>query len=243
MPDATNGPSLLTPAQAAEFAARGFAIVPDVLSAQECATVIGAAHDLEGPKGGSFKPVMQPHRQNPVFLQTLAHARLVNIIAQLVGGAPAGLQSEMFFCCPGTRGFTAHQDNFFVRGERNKFVSAWIPLVDVTSQKGSLFVYPGSHEMGLLPVRETHLAATAHQDVDGYSRETVFPDNYVPTVEHLSAPAGAAVLLNGDLVHGSNANTSDKFRYVLLCTYIRAGSSFNPGRHAKRSEIPLRQIP
>lgn len=240
MPDTAKNEQPLTVAQSAEFAVRGFTIVPGVLSSADCAAVIAAAHDLDGAKAGSFKPVMQPHRENPVFLKTLAHARLVDIIAQLVGGEPAGLQSEMFFCRPGTRGFTAHQDNFFVRGERNKFVSAWIPLVAVTPQMGSLFVYPGSHEFGLLPVRETHLPATADQDADGYSRETVFPEGYTPKAEDLSAPAGAAVLLDGDLVHGSNANMSDNFRYVLLCTYIRAGSSFNPGRHAKRSEIRFR---
>ncbi len=236
----SKGQNPLSDAQVAEFAARGYAIVPGVLSAAECAAVIAAAQELEGPKTGSFKPVMQPHRQHDVFLATLAHPRLANIVAQLVGGEPAALQSEMFFCKPGTRGFTAHQDNFFVRGERGKFVSAWIPLVDVTPRMGSLFMFPGSQELGLLPIRETHLPATADQDVDGYSREAVFPAGYEAQAEDLSAPAGAAVLLDGDLVHGSNPNMSDKFRYVLLCTYIRAGSSFNPGRHAKRSEIPLR---
>jgi len=239
MPDTIKNPQPLSPAQMAAFAAQGFTVVPDVLSPADCAAVIAAAEGLDSRKSGSFKPVFQPHRESQVFLDTLAHPRLVPMIAQLVGGQPAGLQTQMFFSPGGTRGFTAHQDNFFVRGERGRFVSAWIPLVDVTADMGSLFVYPGSHRLGLLPVRQTNLPVTSEQDVNGYAQECIFPESYVPAPQDLPVPAGAAVMLDGDLVHGSNANLTDRRRYVLLCTYIQAGASFYAGRTAKRSEVKL----
>jgi len=225
--------------QLAEYHSRGFLIVPNLLTKVECGEVISQAMEMVGPQEGSFKPVMQPHRERALFLRMLAHPALVACVQQIVGGEASGLQTEMFFCRPGTRGFTAHQDNFFVRGEPEHFVSAWLPLVDVTPDMGGLFAYGASHKLGLLEVRETGLAATPDQDVDGYSREVVLPRDFSSEAESLSATAGSAIFLHGNVVHGSYSNNTSRFRYVLLCTYIRKGSSFNPGRHARRSEIEL----
>jgi len=232
-------PHPLDTAQLAEFHSRGFLIVRDLFTKMECEEVVAAAMDLAGPKSGSFKPVMQPHREKPFFLKPLANLNMVRVVEQIVGGEASGLQTEMFFCRPGTLGFTSHQDNFFVGAAPEHFVSAWIPLVDVTPEMGGLFVYPGSQRLGMLPVRETGLPATPDQDVDGYSREAVLPEDFAGAAEGLSVPAGSAVFLHGHLVHGSYSNHTAKFRHVLLCTYIRKGAAFSPGRHARRSEVAL----
>lgn len=220
-----------------EFEAAGVAIVENVLTPAECSEAIRVACLLSAPQGGSYKPVMQPHRENELFRRLLSHPNLLKLAEAFVHGEPAGLQTEMFFCKPGTWGFAPHQDNYFVRSEPRAFVSAWIPLVDVTPEMGGLYVYRGSHRHGLLPVRNTNLPETDDQDVNGYSRAAVLPKEFVGREQHLSAPAGSAIMLHGDLVHGSNDNVSSNFRYVLLCTYIRAGTTFNPGQHAKRCEI------
>ncbi|MBY0509487.1 MAG: phytanoyl-CoA dioxygenase family protein [Rhodospirillaceae bacterium] len=225
----------------AEFRSRGFSIFEDVLSAQECGRLVEAGHALVEAGHGSFMPIMQPHRKDSLFMATLAHEKLLDIVEKLVGGDPAGLQTEFFFCKPGIPGFAEHQDNFYVRGEPDRFVSAWIALVDISPDMGGLFVYPESHRLNILPVRDTGLEPVGGQDLNAYARAVVMPGDFKGQPESLEVRAGSAVFLHGNLVHGSHRNVSEKFRYALLCTYIRAGSSFNPGNIAKRTEIPLKR--
>ena len=49
------------------------------------------------------------------------------------------------------------------------------------------------------------------------------------------------MLIHGNVVHSSNDNTStDRFRHVLLMTYVREGVSYRPGFSAARSAFDLR---
>lgn len=215
----------------------GYHIEHNVFTPAECDIVIEAAYELEEAKKGVFRPCMMPHRQHPIFLQALQKSKIVALIAAAVGGKPAGIQTEFFYCKPGTRGFSLHQDNFYVEAEYGVFASAWSPLVDTTQQNGGLIIYPGSHKEGGLPTRKLNLNADAGQDPNANNEETVVPEKYHAV--SVSIPQGAALLIHGHLVHGSNSNQSDQARHVLLSTYIKSGSAFRAGNHAKRAEVEL----
>ncbi len=215
----------------------GFHIEYNALTAQECDALIAAGKDLENAKNGTFRPQMMPHRSDPRFLQALKIPKIKNIIEMLVGGTPAGLQTEFFFCKPGTRGFSMHQDNFYVEAPYGVFASAWIALTDTYKEKGGLIVYPGTHKEGQLATRKLSLPPDAGQDPNANNEETIIPEKYKPI--YPSVPKGAALFIHGHLVHSSGANTTSEFRYVLLNTYIRAGEPFRPGRHAQRAEVAL----
>jgi phytanoyl-CoA hydroxylase len=130
-----------------------------------------------------------------------------------------------------------HQDNFYVEANYGIFASAWIALTDTCQEKGGLIVYPGSHKEGALPVRKLNLALESSQDPNANNEETIVPPQYIKT--HVSVPRGAALFIHGHLVHGSNTNSTDQWRYVLLNTYIKRGESFRPGNYAKRAEVIL----
>lgn len=216
----------------------GYHIEENVFSNQECEALIKAALNLNEAKQNIFRPCMMPHRQNPLFIEAMKKPALVNPMAAMIGGEPAGLQSEFFYCKPGTRGFSLHQDNFYVEAEYGVFASTWIALTDTYFEKGGLIIYPESHKEGALPVRKLNLSQDSSQDPNANNEETVVPPHY--SLHNVAIPKGAALFIHGHLVHGSNPNQTDEWRYVLLNTYIKAGEKFRAGHYAKREEVTLR---
>ncbi len=215
----------------------GFHIEPNVLSDEQCAELIEAGLKLENAKNGTFRPQMMPHRQDEIFLTAMKTPIIAQIMGKLVNGKPVGLQTEFFYCKPGTRGFSLHQDNFYVEADYGVFASAWIALTDTYEEKGGLIVYPGSHKEGALPVQKLNMGSDASQDPNANNEETVVPPQYQKL--NAKVPKGASLFLHGHLVHGSNMNKTDLWRYVILNTYIRKGEKFRPGNYAKRAEQSL----
>jgi ectoine hydroxylase-related dioxygenase (phytanoyl-CoA dioxygenase family) len=215
----------------------GYHIEENIFSDAECEELIVASQDLENAKNGSFRPQMMPHRSSPVYLKALSHTKIITLINALVGGKAAGLQTEFFYGKPSVRGFSLHQDNFFVQAPLGAFASAWVALTDTYPEKGGLIVYPGSHHEGLLPVRKLNLDIDNAQDPNANNEETIVPPQYQAV--NASVPKGAGLFLHGCLVHGSNSNRTDEWRYVLLNTYIREGESFRAGNYARREAITL----
>ena len=216
---------------------QGYHIEENIFSEAECQALINTAEELENAKNKTFRPQMMPHRQHDLYLNALRHTRLVNIMDKFVNGQAMGLQTEFFFCQPGTRGFSLHQDNFFVEAPYNAFASAWIALTDTYPEKGGLIVYPGSHHEGTLPVSKLNLNKDSGQDPNANNEETIVPDKYSRV--NVMVPKGAALFIHGHLVHGSNPNRTQEWRYVLLNTYIRKDAPFRKGNYANREAIEL----
>lgn len=215
----------------------GYWIEPDVFTSAECNYLVNAASMLDNSQNGSFRPQMMPHKHDAKFMWALKHQIIISNIEQAVGGIASGLQTEFFYCKPGTKGFSLHQDNFFVQAPAGAFASAWIALTDTTPAKGGLIIYPGTHKLGLLPVRDLESKEDVGQDPNANKTECIVPEGYAQC--DLSIPKGAAVIIEGHLVHGSHSNTTHEWRYVLLNTYIRKGTSFRPGKYAQREAIDL----
>ncbi len=220
---------------------RGYHIEPEVFSAAECQRLIAAGKDLAAKGDGTFRPLMSPHRVDALFLRTMADKRLTTIIQQLCGGAVHGLQSELFFGWPGTPGFAAHQDNFFVEAPEGAFVSAWTALVDVSPANGGLVMYPGSHRYGVLPVEKLSGPVSPNQDPNAGAQRSILPEGHAAGVD-LYISQGSVIFLHSLVVHSSHDNGSDKWRHALLNTYIRQGAPFRSGNYARRSPIDLSTV-
>ncbi len=215
----------------------GYHIEENIFSDAECAALIEASKDLDSAKEGTYRPQMMPHRHNDIYLAAMRKPTLVTILNKLVDGQAVGLQTEFFYARPSVRGFSLHQDNFFVQAPRGAFASAWIALTDTYPEKGGLIVYPGSHKEGQLPIRKLNLDKDAGQDPNANNEETIVPPQYKRM--DVSVPKGAAIFIHGHLVHGSNANRTTEWRYVLLNTYLRKGEYFRPGNYAQREAVEL----
>jgi len=214
----------------------GYHVEPNLWAAQECDNLIEAAKSLPTYQDGSFKSFLQAHRVEPKFLAALKNPRIVQILELLVNGKVSAIQSQFFFCRPGTRGFVRHQDNYYVQSSWDGFASAWSALTDVDPGNGGLVVYPKVHLEPILPVEPVAYPDSSSGDPNTVSQQTVLPDRYESV--DLYVPKGAVVFLHGHNVHKSHNNTTqDRFRQALLMTYIRQGEKFRPGFAAQRAEV------
>ena len=213
-------------------------MVEGLFSSEECLAIQRIAERLPSFQSGSLLPVMNPHREQPELIATMSDERVVSVVQRLMDGTPVGLQTQYFFCRPGTRGFSAHQDNYYVRAEKDKFVSAWLALEDVKAENGALVVQPGSHREPVLEVREIQQPSNFGQDPHHNSQECVV-DTHYPKVS-VAVRQGGVVFLHSHLIHSSNDNTTtDKFRRALLMTYLAKGAAFRPGFIAQRQTFAL----
>ncbi len=215
----------------------GYWIEPDVFTPEECDALVAASRALENFQNGTCRPAMMPHRVDEIYLRALRNPRIVRSIAATVDGTPVGLQTEFFYCKPGTRGFSLHQDNFYAEAPVGAYVSAWVALTDVYPEKGGLIVYPGTHKEGVLPTQKIDVEKDAGQDPNASNEICLVPEQYKPIVPQVRK--GSALYIHGCLVHGSNQNQTDEWRHVLLMTYLLEGQPFRAGNYAKRTPIPV----
>lgn len=218
------------------FDTNGYFIERDVLDQTDCTQLINEAHNLV-EDGFNLPPLIMPHRSSKLFLHQLRNQKLTLIMSKLLGGDISGLQSQFFFSKPGTKGFSSHQDNFFVEAKQNVFGSIWCPLVDVDTQNGCLYIYPGTNNEGTLPVRKAKQNKDLGQDRNSTNEECIIPNKYNRL--DVCMEKGSALFIHGDIVHGSNKNSSQNNRYVSLNTYIIKGETFRKGATAKREEVEL----
>lgn len=215
----------------------GYHIEPQVWSKEEIAAIRAASETWPTFKDGTYKPAMMPHRHDPLILKALAKPLIIRFFEAAFGGKVSGLQSEYFYCRPGTRGFALHQDNHYVEAKPDAFASAWSPMVDVSRANGTLVIYPGTHREPILPLRDLEAPPDAGNDINAHKQECIVPPQYKPM--DVVIKAGDVAFIHGHIVHSSHQNTSNDFRCVLLNTYLRAGEKFRPGNTAKRAEVDV----
>lgn len=142
---------------AEEYSWQGYSIAEGLFSVSKCQAIRALAERLSSFQSGEFMPVMNPHKEVPELLKIMGDERLLRVMRRLMKGEPVGLQTQCFFCRPGQRGLSAHQDNHYVQAPPERFASAWLALDDADNENGGLIVLPGSHAEPLLDVRPIDL--------------------------------------------------------------------------------------
>lgn len=221
------------------FKEQGFWIERQLFTEEECDFIKELAYNLPESALEGLKPLMNPHRLNPDFLIPMKQKKLLAFIEAFIGKPVRGIQSQFFFCQPGTVGFANHQDNFFVQAPKDAFVSSWLALEDVDETNGCLQVYPGSHLEDILSVQETQNKSTYGQNPNAVARECVFDkDKY--TMMDVKLKKGDVVFIHGYVVHGSRDNTStNRHRHSFLMNYIRGGEPYRKGFDSGREDFSV----
>lgn len=112
----------------------------------------------------------------------------------------------------------AHQDLYYVKGERDTF-TAWIPLGEYIPEQGGLEVSPGTHKMGLFPTEsneEGRFGCNAIQE--GITDFPWMKAHYKP---------GDLLLMHSLLLHRSGFNGGKEFRISLDCRFSSVFGSIN----------------
>jgi len=224
------------------YRSNGFHVEYQFFDSQICDQLIFASKKLANASDGEYRPSLNPHLESHDFLKVMRESRIIAIIEKMVGGKVSGLQTQFFFGMPGTKGFSIHQDNFFVEArEPDAFVSTWLALTDVNIENGTIFIYPGAHFEGLLPTHSLPPKVLKGQEYNANNEECIVPEKY--NAMPVEVPRGTLVFLHSLLPHGSFDNQSTQsWRYVMLNNYIKQQTPFRPGNRAKRKEIALYDV-
>ena len=164
-----------------------------------------------------FTPLMNKHHSSKEIFSFISNKKVISIVEDYFQVQQWAYKPSFF--SPLKRGFNPHQDNTFVQAKENTFISAWVALTDVSSKNGGLIIWPQTHLAKQLLFDKTIEKKITHQDPNANSSITIIPENYKPFSPILKK--GSVLFIDKWLVHASNTNMSESFRYSLLCTYIK----------------------
>lgn len=154
-------------------------------------------------------------QDDPFWVRLVSDDRLLDVAEQFVGSNIA-LFASHYIAKPPFEGQPVlwHQDGSFWPLEPMEVVTLWLAIDASTPENGCLQVIPGTHRMSLQPLRRrTDVANVLESEVDP---ELVDESQAVDVV---LAP-GDMSIHNPNLIHGSRANASPKWRRALTIRYI-----------------------
>ncbi len=237
------------------YRSKGYLILEKLFSEEECGTILKSVRQHANE---DFAPIMNPDREEELGRQApfsstekvretatllrnfMKNPRSVSILETLQGKEVVGLMSQMLFKEVGTRyalqAWNPHQDNTYARNLNQQYLTTNLFLADADKENGGLYIYPGSHREGLLPAAPT----VSYREPRGQKpgNPVKLPTGYKKV--DLVFRKGDFIVLHGDCVHGSYANTSKtRSRPLYSCSYLTKGEAFLPGNNAKRMVILL----
>jgi phytanoyl-CoA hydroxylase len=154
-------------------------------------------------------------RTDPFWVRLVSDERLVDIAEQFVGPNVA-LFATHYICKPPRDGQAVlwHQDGIYWPLEPMEVVTLWLAVSESTPENGCMRVIPGTQHMSLTAVEErTDIANVLGS---GLKNELIDESKAIDIV----LPAGDVSIHHPNLIHGSEANTSDKWRMGLTIRYI-----------------------
>jgi len=174
---------------------------------------------LEGGKGSHI-------RGSSVFLQHGCDASMTGIAAALLQKSSVILWGCHIFCKPpGTgRAVPFHQDAPYWPIEPMEALTLWVALDDSDKGNACLQVLSGSHRCGALAHEEIENDAEEVALGTGVKRELL---EGLPKPSVVELRAGQLSAHSCMLVHGSDANHSQRRRAGITYLYMAADSHFN----------------
>lgn len=225
----------------------GYVVVPGVLSADQLHQLQAASDRLilrlrEARSNTNFMPpgrwlneeqraaldidgVHDPQYHDGSFSRALGTIDAALDAAEAVLGPNIQLHHTKLIVKPPERGapFPMHQDAPYFPHENHSPLAIAIQLDDANESNGCLRFYPGSHQLGLLPVQP-----------DGtYLDPAKFPLSGAVQCPTL---AGDAVLFSCLTIHGSDRNRSERPRRYWIVQVRDPLDEPAPGIHASRGQ-------
>ncbi|KAJ2908519.1 hypothetical protein GGI21_002805 [Coemansia aciculifera] len=169
------------------------------------------------------------HLSESAFAE-LTHSDKVKVIANRLKFQDPRVLSSMIICKqPGTGGAVPwHHDSTYVFTRPLSACGFWIALEDCTLENGCLEYIPGSHLTTPVTrrfVRKADNSGTEIVDLtpNEGSGEPLSHDKGIP----LQVAAGSLVLINGQVLHRSSHNYSNKSRWVYTFHIVEGTAEYD----------------
>jgi phytanoyl-CoA hydroxylase len=154
---------------------------------------------------------------DPFWVRLVADDRLLDVAARFIGPDIALFASHYIAKPPGSgQAVLWHQDGGFWPLEPMEVVSLWLALDDTDPANGCLRVIPGTHTWDLKRNRsrtDVENVLSAEIDVDPSAIDEA-------AATDILLRAGDVEVHHPNIVHGSHANRSDRWRRGLTIRYI-----------------------
>jgi phytanoyl-CoA hydroxylase len=201
----------------AQYERDGYVIFRDVLDPDLIAEVRQHVDWLQR-RHPNLRPENLHHRlvqKDPFWLRLVSDDRLVDIAAQFIGPDVA-LFASHYICKPAGDGLPVlwHQDGSYWPLEPMEVVTLWLAVDDATPENGCMRVIPGTQHLDLQELRKREDV----ENVLGSSMDDALVDE--SRAVDVALNAGDVSVHHPNVVHGSNANKSDKRRCGLTIRYI-----------------------
>ncbi len=232
----------LTDAQIDFFHTHGYLSHIKILNAQQVEVLRAELADLVDPTHEGNELFHEYHSNestdpNTVIFHALGHWRIkpgfhdllwnpafCMAASQLLGGG-VRFWHDQLFCKPAHHGGVVawHQDySYWTRTGPMAHLTCWVALDDADKRNGCLQYIPGSHRWGLL--EKPTLAGEQDELLDFLTdAQRAEMKNSV----HIEMKAGYGTFHHPLMVHGSDANYSDRSRRALVLNVFREGTVSN----------------
>jgi len=225
-PASVSNPATLTPAQIAMFNRDGFLKELPVFDAGEIADIRAyfdrlLSHALA--RGADSYSISSAHLKHGRVYDILSDQRLVAYVKRSAGARTDRAGGSHFFCKMPRDGKRVawHQDASYWPLDRSKTATVWLAIDDSDVGNGCMRFLAGSHHYGHLTYRPS--SPEEHNVLD----QTVENAEQYGTPVDDELRAGEVSIHSDLLLHGSEANDSDRRRCGLTLRYcashVRAG--------------------
>lgn len=227
---------------AVQYAQNGFVVFRGVLDPALIAEA-NAHVDWLLAKHPDHRPEHLHHylcQKDPFWIRLVSDDRLLDIAEQFIGPDIA-LYGTHYICKPPRTGQRVlwHQDGSYWPLEPMEVVTLWVALTESTPENGCMRVIPGTHTLELQALKERKDVENVLES--GMDESLVDERQAVDLVLH----AGDVSVHNPNIVHGSEANNSERWRKALTIRYIPTSTRIlleGPGPHVSafhlRGEAP-----
>ena len=219
-PTVNRHPARLTPDQIVAFNRDGYIKGIRIFDAEEIAEhrrYLDALLARVMAAGGSSYSIMTAHLKYGKVYDLLTHPRIVAYVKDLLGENVIGWGSHYFCKLPHDGKTVAwHQDAIYWPLTPAKTVSVWLAIDDADPENANMRFIPGSHRHGALPHQPS-----ADEESNILDHTAVNPDILGQPVD-VTLKAGEISMHSDLLLHGSEANDSDRRRCGLTLRYCAA---------------------
>tara|TARA_B110000211_G_scaffold167199_1_gene188678 strand:+ start:146 stop:907 length:762 start_codon:yes stop_codon:yes gene_type:complete len=197
-------------------------------------------NDVNG-EWGDYDPYMYPHKESKVLNGLMKHPKVIEACEFLMDSKILGVQTWAYFKPPGQLGRDMHQNIFYTQCNTNEIINVSVALDNADPQNGSVWYLEGSHRLGKLPIEidEERVGSNPKNWRSERGKACVLPtDHNFPHIDGYLRK-GQVALLHSNVIHGSEKNTSDRFRKAFLTGYIKEGAKFASGAQMNRKPIDV----
>ncbi len=198
-----------------DYRSQGFIAGLPVLSASEIEQAQATYERLRGllPPGTSPLAIDWWHQLDRELYEMCTKPNILDYVEQILG-PDFYLWGSQFFAKEPGRGETVpwHQDAFYWPLSPHKAVTVWLAVSDSFPANGAMRVIPGTHTR-----RMRHHSASADSNV--LDMETAADEFHPSDAVTLTMAAGQCSLHDDNIVHGSEANSSDRIRCGLTIRF------------------------